>query len=204
MEIKGIDKIDRDEAFRYMGFRGKKPSESYLALADRCESELLSAAEPRCVFRVFDISKAPAGIALDGSSLILTGQSVRRLLKDSEQAAVMAVTLGSAVDELIRRNEAEDITLGFITDMMASAMVEQVCDITEEEILKRLSGEKKLTARFSCGYGDLPLSLQPNFLDSLNAQKLIGVCCTDTCIMTPRKSVTAVAGIIERQQKDEF
>lgn len=197
MDITGITSIDRKEAFRYMGFRGKTPDKSFLALVDECEKEILKVARPKCVFRIFDILSRDEGIHLDGASLVLTGHNIQNLLKNSSRAAVFAVTLGAGVDVLIRRMETKDVTLGFITDFLASAMVEQLCDRTEEEILKNIDEGKRLTTRFSCGYGDLPLSLQKDFLASLNASRQIGLCVTDTSIMTPRKSVTAVAGVLD-------
>ena len=52
-----------------------------------------------------------------------------------------------------------------------------------------------LTSRFSPGYGDLPLSVQPLFLDTVDAVRRIGLHMTPGDLMVPRKSVTALLGV---------
>lgn len=194
MNVTGINEINKREAYRYMGFKNTLPDENFRLLTEKCEREVLKAAKPRFVYRVFDIVSRENGVCLNGTSLVLQGENIKALLKDSPRAGVFAATLGTGVDSLIRRLEATDITCGFIADNLASALIEQVCDRTEEEIVKAL-GEVTLTPRFSCGYGDLPLSSQGEFLKAVDAQSKIGLCMTDTLIMIPRKSVTAVMGI---------
>ena len=58
-----------------------------------------------------------------------------------------------------------------------------------------LEKEKTLTNRCSPGYGDLPLSLQPHLLSALNANKLLHITLSDTLLMIPQKSITAIVGI---------
>ncbi len=195
MNITGINEINKREAYRYMGFRGSTPSDSFIAMTLECEKKLLKAAKPRMVYRVFEIEDfTDGGVKLKGSSLFLKGQNIKKLLGGCRHAGVFAATLGVGVDTLIRQLEAADITSGFIADNLASALIEQVCDQTEKEIANAL-GDVTLTTRFSCGYGDLPLESQGEFLKAVDATKEIGICMTDTLIMIPRKSVTAVMGI---------
>lgn len=194
MDLHGIKSINKREAFRYMGFKKTEPDARFLSLADDCEQIVLEAANPKLVFRVFDILSREDKIILSDTKLALPGQQIKNLLKDSNRCCVFAATLGVSVDALIRRLEIKDITLGFIADNLASALVEQICD-KAEDVIKTSLDNATLTPRFSCGYGDLPLSLQGDFLSALNAQCKIGLTVTDTLIMTPRKSVTAVLGI---------
>lgn len=49
--------------------------------------------------------------------------------------------------------------------------------------------------RFSPGYGDLPLSLQPAMLRLTGADRMLGVQAGPSFLMTPMKSVTAVVGL---------
>lgn len=194
MNLSRINEINKREAYRYMGFRNTLPDENFISLTEKCEREVLEAAKPRFVYRIFDIVSRENGIHLNGTSLVLQGKNIKNLVKECPQVGVFAATLGTGIDSLIRRLEATDITYGFIADNLASALIEQVCDKVEEEIINALGGVT-LTPRFSCGYGDLPLSSQGEFLKSVDAQNKIGLCMTDTLIMTPRKSVTAVMGI---------
>lgn len=99
---------------------------------------------------------------------------------------------------LIRRLETEDMTKAVMTDFLASAAVEQVCDHVDE-LVKNELGMFNQTWRFSPGYGDLPIEIQRDFLAVLDAQKRIGLNATENNILTPRKSVTAVIGLSENE-----
>ena len=52
-----------------------------------------------------------------------------------------------------------------------------------------------LTGRFSPGYGDWPISVQPLLAQALDTPRRMGMCVTESFLMLPRKSVTAVLGV---------
>ena len=54
---------------------------------------------------------------------------------------------------------------------------------------------KTLAARFSPGYGDLPLEFQREIFRALDVPRRIGVSLGSSCLMSPSKSVTAIVGI---------
>ena len=86
-----------------------------------------------------------------------------------------------------------------IMDVCGSAYVEAGCDEAEKEIAARYP-DLFLTDRFSPGYGDLPLSVQANVLQALDAQRLLGVYALPSFMMAPAKSVTAVIGLSRTPQ----
>ena len=61
-----------------------------------------------------------------------------------------------------------------------------------------------LTGRFSPGYGDWPISLQPLLAETLDTARQIGLYVTDTYLMTPRKSVTALLGVSDHPVRGEL
>ena len=81
-----------------------------------------------------------------------------------------------------------------------SALVEQGCDGAEKELAARFPGQY-LTDRFSPGYGDLPLSLQGNICTALDAPRRLGLHVTESSLLNPVKSVTAVVGLSDQPQK---
>ena len=193
-----LEKIDRSEAFRYMGHRGGALPENLTALADDCEQRLLSAVTPKFVYALFDIEHTENGVAVSGTPLTLKGRDISAHLADCEKCVLFAATLGAGADAVIRGYESAAMEKAVIADCMASAAIEQVCDQAEAEIREKLP-HKHFTWRFSPGYGDLPLDVQHDFLNVLNAQKRIGLTVTESLILIPRKSVTAVIGISERE-----
>ena len=86
-------------------------------------------------------------------------------------------------------------------DACGSAWVESGCNAAEEELAARFPG-RYLTDRFSPGYGDLPLSAQPTFLACLDATRSLGITATDTNLLIPTKSVTAVLGLFDHEPPD--
>ncbi len=193
-----INKLNRQEAFRYMGYKTGNIDEKIIALTDQCESELISVIKPRFVYKVFDIEHSDNGVVVNNTSLILKGKDISDHLKDCERCVLMCATVSIDVDNLIRKYEAQDMAKAVIADCLASAAIEQVCNEAEKEI-KSAVGEYNFTWRFSPGYGDFPLEIQRDFVDVLDAQKRVGVNVSESLIMIPRKSVTAVIGVSEKE-----
>ena len=191
MEIK---KLNRAEAFRYMGHKGGKINENLLKLTEQCEQELLKAIKPRYIYKIFNIEQSDEYIQLSNTTLTLKGKDISAHLQNCDRCILLCATLSSDTDKLIRTHEAEGMEKALITDSLASAAVEQVCEAAETEIQSALP-DNFFTWRFSPGYGDFPLEIQGEFLDTLNAPKRIGVTVTDSLILIPRKSVTAVIGV---------
>ena len=188
--------IDKNEVLRYLGYGKNNPGDAAL-LAETCAAELSAAVHPRCVYAAFPIKTGPGGIELEGSSLRLTGLDIAEHLKGCRTAVLMAATLSGQADRMINGAAARDMTAGLVLDSCATAAIEQLCDDAEAEI-RRQYPDSFFTARYSPGYGDLPLELQRDFLAVLDAPRKIGLCATETSILTPRKSVTAVFGIRDK------
>ena len=193
-----LEHINVKEAVRYMGMGNNKPDERTALLIDECEKELLKVIEPKFVYRVFDVAHKENGVEVIGTPLFLGGNDICRHLEGCSKCVLFAATISSGVDRKLRAYEAEDMAKAMIADCLASAAVEQVCDIVDNTVKEKLSGYNQ-TWRFSPGYGDLPISVQRVFLDVLNAQKFIGLNATENNILTPRKSVTAVIGLSKNE-----
>ena len=181
-----------------MGHKTGDIPESIAALADECEQRLLEEINPGYVYRVFDIEETDGGVSAVGTPLVFAGNDIKGHLSGCSKCVIMCVTLSLGADKVIRGYESSAMEKAVVTDCLASAAIEQVCDIAEREIQAAV-GEYHYTWRFSPGYGDFPLDIQPQILDVLQAQKRIGVTVTDSLILIPRKSVTAVMGISESE-----
>lgn len=180
--------IDLRQAARYLGAQGQ-PDDATLALLERCAPPLLRAAAPRAAWLLADTE------TLEERG-ILQGADIRRHLSGCPRAILLAVTLGPMTDAAIRRAAVGDIAAGAAADALASALAEQMADQAETALRQWAAGESLyLTGRFSPGYGDWPIAVQPLVADALDAQRQMGLYVTDTCLMTPRKSVTALLGL---------
>lgn len=84
------------------------------------------------------------------------------------------------------------------TDALASALAEQAADAAEKLLVQHYQGQGLyLTGRYSPGYGDWPLAVQPLLARLLDTPRQIGLCVQENCLMTPRKSITALLGVAE-------
>ncbi len=192
-----ITKLNRNEALRYMGQHGECDGRLE-ELLNECENIILSKVKPRFLYKCFDIEQTDAGVAVKGTSLVLLGNSIAEHLKGCDKAVLLCATLLGDVDREIRIAELSDMLRALTLDCMASVAVEQLCDKIEMHIKKDFPGYY-MTWRYGIGYGDLPISQQREFLNVLNAPRLIGLNVTESNILTPRKSVTAIIGLSKHE-----
>lgn len=185
--------IDRNEALRYMGYRGSTAPDALCADLERCEGLLLQTARPRVLWRLFDL--LPDG-TLAGTGYRPGGQDIRDHLRGCGQVVLMAATLGTEAEALIRRAQKRDMADAVILDAVGSAAIENVCDNLCADLTETLS-PRRLTDRFSPGYGDLPLSDQETIFRILELERRIGVSLTAGGLMIPQKSVTAFIGVAD-------
>jgi len=104
-------------------------------------------------------------------------------------------TLGAAFDAFQRRVSAFSGADALIVQAVGAAAVEEVMDSIESDIRGELSPGETLATRYSPGYADFPLSEQRTLLGLLDAPRRVGVSLTDSLLMVPSKSVSAVIGV---------
>ncbi len=126
---------------------------------------------------------------------VFTGKTIKKHLDQCEYVSALACTIGPGLeDEIERLANAGEVTESYLLDAiggwMADYMADRV-DETIERVFKKAGYER--TKRYSPGYGDWELENQSNLLALTEADR-IGIALTDTSIMIPRKSVSAVIG----------
>lgn len=198
-----LDPISKKEAARYMGVRGE-PDSSVAEILDKAELLVRRSVRPKYVYRETTVEQVDGGIKLGAVASLLTGNDVKKHLAGCERAVLLAATLSSEADKIIRQAAVTNMAESLAVDCLCSAAIEQVCDRAEKEIFSEINALYR-TWRFSPGYGDLPISLQSDLLAALNAQRRIGLTVTENSILLPSKSVTAIIGIsnepVERGKK---
>ena len=190
---------NRKEALRYLGYKGQILNAQTEEQLDLCLKEGLSLAAPRGVYHVFDIEKTDKGLSLIGTDLTLEGENIGRYLDGAKKCAVMAVTVGIAIDRaVIKYEKSGEITKALMLDCVATALVEEAADKFNAEIDENARENRFVTrTRFSPGYGDFPLDTQRKIIPLLDCERRLGIILNSECLMTPRKGVTAVIGFFE-------
>lgn len=185
------------EALRYLG--AANAPEELRRQTERLAEELSGRITPRYTYRVFSMERAGEDFLLPQAGLTLSGRTARTMLSDCDQAALLCCTLGVEFTALLQARQARDMAQAVILDACGSALVEAGCDAAQAELAERLPG-RCLTDRFSPGYGDLPLALQPTLCAALDAPRRVGVHVTGQYLLDPDKSVTAIIGLSDRPQ----
>ena len=188
--------IDRRLTLRYLQYRGGELPRGLRADIARCEQLLLDTARPRAVWRLFD--RLPDG-SLAGTEFAPAGQDAAALLADCCQVILMAATLGTEAENLLRRAQARDMADAVILDAAGSAALENVCDNLCAD-LAAFFAPRYLTDRFSPGYGDMPLAQQQTLCRVLDLDRRSGVRLSESGLMIPQKSVTALIGVSDAPQ----
>ncbi len=123
-------------------------------------------------------------------------ESLKSNLEKCGTVILMASTIGAGIDKLIRRYERTNPALGMFMQGLGAERVESLTDTFNKEVHEAAAkmGYKD-HARFSPGFGDVPISVQKEFLDSLDAGRRMGILLNESYLMSPSKSVTAIIGL---------
>ena len=172
------DSISHEGTLRYLGASGWQPDGATRALLQKAEELLRASAQPRAVWRELPLKALP---------LAESGQDLTRHLQGCEAMLLLAATLGSGVDSLLRRLELSDIALATAADAMAAVLLETVCDTLESQLRAEYRQKDRwLTTRYAPGYGDCPLTLNADLCLMLDTVRGCGLAVTPQHLLTPR------------------
>lgn len=177
--------VDRASVCRYLHYR-QLPDPPVMERLDAFAAQAEREASFRAVFAQVPVTVKENSVIFDGFSQI-ESRKLADNLRGTSRAMLFCATCGVFFDRKIAQSALEPAS-AVLWDAVGTAAIEQLCD--------ELCAEKKtVRPRFSPGYGDLPLTFQKEFLQWLNAARLLGVGLTDSLLMTPTKSVTAIAAL---------
>ncbi len=183
--------IVRREILRYAGV--KEATAEVTALLEEClvlaEKELVY----KTVCRVCPVSVKEDEISL--GTVRLRSEALKKNLNGCSRAVLFAATVGLALDRLIARYTQISPAKALLLQAVGAERIESLCDLFARDVAKEL-GETR--PRFSPGYGDLPLLFQKDLFSLLTPEKTIGLSLSDSLLMIPSKSVTAIIGVKDR------
>ena len=192
--------IRTKEAIRYLGYGKHAVDEKTFALIEESFEELDMTAKRRIVYRFFDVVPGDED-SLNIGQLHIVSKNLSKNLRNCKQAILLGATLGTQVDQLMRKYQITDMSKAVVMQAAAAAMLEEYLDECQEKIKEEVSREGKgLRPRFSPGYGDFDISNQEMILRMIHADKTIGLTLTKSSMLSPTNSVTAVIGISEGEE----
>ena len=103
-----LDSIPRAETLHYLSYHGSFLPEEILSDLARCETLMLRTARPRLVWRLFPLLSDGT---LEGTDYRPAGEDIRAFLRTCGSVVLLAATLGSETESLIRRAAAARVPL---------------------------------------------------------------------------------------------
>jgi hypothetical protein len=140
---------------------------------------------------------------IKGARIILAGDvtfesnQLAALLRNCREIVLMGATAGNDIMKAIEEDAAgRNVTRGIVFDATASETVDASLDWIMGYFNRTLLRDNRqlLKKRYSAGYGDLLLETQKTIHRLLQLDR-IGIRITDSCMLIPEKSVTAITGI---------
>ena len=194
--------INEKEVWRYSGYLGLPNADSELSkLFMQCVEELKGGFSYKVCYRRMAIVWENGMPVLPFAS---NSKGLAKCLKGSGEIILFAATIGLTIDRLIAKYQRISATKALLMQAYGAERIECLCDVFCKEMQDRIQEEKlHCTPRFSPGYGDLPMNIQPDLLELTNARRDLGLTVGSNYMLSPIKSVTAIAGIKE-VENDEF
>lgn len=185
--------IDPKEVAVYLGYYSAETDKNTDKLITECTEEFLNVADFRACYTEVPVTdgKIDLGFRKIGCN------SLKKNLDGCDSAYIFAATTGIESHRLIERNGIISPLRGIVTDCVGSAAIEAFCD----KINLSFENCECLRPRFSPGYGDMPLECQKDIIEFLQTKKNIGMSLTESLMMIPVKSVTAIIGIGKEKNK---
>lgn len=187
--------MNKAEILRYLRTNSRVQDEQLLNLIDEEMALVNNTVKPKSIYGIFDCTVTEDTLVIGDFQF----KSIRLAenLRGCRRVAVMAATLGTEGDRLLRTYAAEGARLVIMQAVLASK-IEEICDGVQQSI--ETENNVKTRSRYSPGYYDLDISEQKKIFSLVEITKRCAITLTDTFQMIPTKSVTAFAGIEEEDR----
>ena len=187
--------FDEREILRYAMLPSFAPRPEELPLQE-CLEAAKGAAQCRAVWCRWPVARD--GDTLDLGFARTDSRDLRQHLEGCGEIVLFACTAGAEMDRRIARAKIGSPAKGLLMHAIGAQQVEGACDRLCRQ-LAEMYPDRELTDRFSPGYGDLPLEMQRDVMSALDCGRTVGIVLTDSLLMTPSKSVTAIIGMKEKE-----
>ena len=186
-------RIDPKETRRYAGLMRAKDFDEQL-IEDACQDARLLA-EPRGIWQLYDYDCEGQIVKAD-PPFHIEGTKIGKHLAGCDKVILLAVTVGEAIEDMVTKRFADgEYASSVLLDAAATTAVEQLADGMEKAIKPKMAAQGYgMRWRFSPGYGDWPLEQQPELIRVTKCES-IGITLSESKMLVPRKSVTAIIGL---------
>lgn len=191
--------FDTEKVLRLLGAKqGQNVSTSSLRRIDVLTEKIDGMLTPQLSYRTLAVSEVDRSGILLANGTRFKSPKLARALAGAEAVCCFLATVGPAVDMEIeslmqRRRFADAYVLDAMGSMSAENIVEQFYQRAARRQHKANGG---VTLRFSPGYCDWPIQQQRPLFRLFAKTDVPDVTLNDSCLMSPRKSVSGLFGLL--------
>lgn len=186
--------VNKSEIYRYLGYKTGMdlPKEIETSVEEILDNVLKQSVLKVC-YKYFETK---VGEQIDFGFMSVESKELASNLEGCTETVIFGATIGIYTDRQIQKEQILSPVRALIYQAVGAAVVEAVCDDFNEWIRQKEKEKgRDICPRFSPGYGDVSLSIQKSIFQELSLAKLAGITLTDSLLMIPEKSVTAIIGI---------
>ena len=193
------------ELYETLGYRDAVPDEYILSFIDRLKKELFAVCVPQFGYRLLDGVALGTSMLIVGNQVITPYRIITKALEKSDCFYLLLATVGKEANEwILRKRGGADIMETWIADALGSVLVEAI--VTAGKIkLEQIAQDKgwRITNSYSPGYCSWNVSEQRRLFAML-PKGFCGVTLTESSLMLPIKSVSALVGVGENVEKSAY
>jgi len=147
----------------------------------------------------------PNGEVLCSVGTLHTGKRISSYMKDATQLVLFLCTAGPFFTKMKIKYQKEGNYLeSFVVDAMGTAFVEKAMAIIQIDIAKKCHQKgDHISNRYSPGYCEWP-TLDQKYLFSYIGEQPTGILLSETCLMSPIKSISGIIGIGKDLRKKPY
>ena len=186
--------VNKSEIYRYLGYKtGMDLPKEIETSVEEILDNVLKQSVPKVCYKYFETK---VGEQIDFGFVNVESKELASNLEGCTETVIFGATIGIYTDRQIQKEQILSPVRALIYQAVGAAAVEAVCDDFNEWIRQKEKEKgRDICPRFSPGYGDVSLSIQKSIFQELSLAKLAGITLTDSLLMIPEKSVTAIIGI---------
>jgi hypothetical protein len=191
--------FDTEKVLRLLGAKqGRRISPASLRRVDLLAEEMEGMLKPQLSYRILKLLEVNLSRICLADGTRFKSRKLAKALAKAEAACCFVATVGPAVDikvqRLMQRKRYAD---AYVLDAMGSMSAENVVEQFYRRMARR-QAEKNgaVTLRFSPGYCDWPIQQQRPLFKLFADTDTPHVALNDSCLMSPRKSVSGLFGLL--------
>ena len=190
------------DARKVMRLLGAKDGRRISSAAQRRVESLTHAAKsmikPQLSYRILDLVAVHSRSILLSDGARFTSSKIARAMARAQRVCCFMATVGPAVDLKVKRFMGQQrYADAYVLDAMGSMSAENVVEQFYQRVAKRQAEKNgSVTLRFSPGYCDWPIYQQRELFALFDETETPDVSLSEKCLMTPRKSITGLFGLL--------